>query len=215
MQMQLNLNNRAVFAAMLLWMFTVSKAASRDLVWREAEKEKADELRRRGLAASTEARYDDADLEANRPFIHPWAERSEFERLVDEWRDDMCSRTGIGVLLSNLFGWKEGALGINGESRKQLERQRKMSVSTSRSVPMSPITTSLDAHALVGLTGGFPTRGRAASEGKSELSTIDDESIASSEQPSPSIASTLVERDEMLSVLGFREVATFISRKKW
>ena len=204
----LNLDNKDVMRGLVIWTSAAVRSASRELAWEEAERERKDELRRRGQdpfsARPALERYGSGDLEENKPFLHPWTSRTQFEIAMDKWRDELFNRAGMDVLCAKMLGWKMGSLELNKETRKHVERQRKMSVSTARSVPIgSPsLNKQLDP------SSPFQARGRAASEG-----------LAS---PIPGLASPVTDgantdksKDGKVAVLGYREVGIFAARKKW
>lgn len=203
----LNLDNRDVMRGLVIWTSATMRSASRELAWAEAERERKEELRRRGQdpfnARPALERYSSGDLEANKPFIHPWASYTQFEVAVDKWRDELFNRAGMDVLCARMLGWKTGSVELNKETRKHVERQRKMSISTARSVPLSSpvLNKQLDP------MSPFQARARAASEGlHSPILGL----------ASPVLDGPLTEKnkDGKVAVLGYREVGIFAARKK-
>lgn len=84
--------------AMLLTTELFFYDASRHVMWDEAEAEKELALR---LPSSSDA------------YAHPWSCRSDFERAMDAWVDDVRRRADVGGLVVRLLGWDRGGRGVD------------------------------------------------------------------------------------------------------
>ncbi len=199
--LQLKLDNGEISRALIIWTAATMRAASRQLVWEEAERERRQELRRRGQDPNDFRtpfqHYDKGDLESNVPFLHPWPSKMEFEQQVDAWREELIQRAGMALRVNSVLGWAQGPPELNKETRKQFERQRKMSVSATHSVPLQSPTSAGHRD----LAASFLSRARVASDhyaGLDSMAPMDDKAA-----------------EESVALLGFREVGVITARKAW
>lgn len=106
----------------------------RDLVWEEAEQEKASELKKIETYQTPTVNpiIHQEEISSTKPFIHPWVSKREFDQLLDSWHSQLVSRANLPELLKTLLDWKDGETSseLTVDDRKAGERFRKMSVST-------------------------------------------------------------------------------------
>ncbi|KDN52156.1 hypothetical protein K437DRAFT_33283 [Tilletiaria anomala UBC 951] len=193
-----------IMRAIIIWTNAAVRTASTDLAWEEAEREKAEEPRPRGLTSAASAKYRNADLDANLPFIHPWSSRADFEKDMDAYNEDLRSHAGVDAILRRLLGWREGCLELVREGRKQAERKRMLSAS-----PASKAVLSSRPNQQAETLNSFHARGRAASEGKTDQEKAKLLGRAEEEE------TKALQPEELIPIFGFREVGSFIQRRAW